>query len=163
MIPIEGIKVESSKTDAVTKMSVPQSLTDLQRFSGMVNYLGKFIPNLAEVSAPFRALLKRDVVFDLQKLQLDANEKLKTLIRQLPFYLKIVDANLPARLKIDASFEGLGALLKQNHGSLENPQWHSIGYSSYALRDYEKRYAQIEKYSLCSFWSRTFPRIFLRS
>ena len=68
MIPIEGIRVESSKTDALAKMSVPQSLTDLQRFSGMVNYLGKFIPNLAEVSAPFRALLKKDVVFDLQKL-----------------------------------------------------------------------------------------------
>ena len=111
----------------------------------MVNYLGKFIPNLAEVSAPFRALLKKNVVFDLQKLQLDAIEKLKTLIRHLSFYLKIVDPNLPARLKIDASFEGLGALLKQNHVSLENPQWHPIGYSSHALRDYEKRYAQIEK------------------
>ena len=48
----EGIRVDPSKTDAITKTSVPQSLTEFQRFLGMVNYLGKFIPNLAEVTAP---------------------------------------------------------------------------------------------------------------
>ena len=47
-----GIRVDPSKTDAITKMPVPKSLTELQRFLGMVNYLGKFIPNFAEVSAP---------------------------------------------------------------------------------------------------------------
>ena len=44
----EGIKVDPSKTDEITKMSVPQYLTELQRFLGMVNYLNKFISNLAE-------------------------------------------------------------------------------------------------------------------
>ena len=44
--------------------------------------------------------------------------------------------------------EGLGALLKEKDGLLENPQWHPIGYSSRALRDYEKRYAQIQKETL---------------
>ena len=86
----------------------------------MVNYLGKFIPNLAEVTAPLRALLNKDIVFNLQKSQLDAIEKIKTLITSPPI-LKIFDLNLPTRLKIDPSSEGLGALLEQNHGSLENP------------------------------------------
>ena len=113
----------------------------------MVNYLGKFITNLAEVTAPLRALLKKDVAFNLKKLQLDAIEKLNRLITSAPI-LKIFNPNLPTRLKIDASSEGVGALLEQNHGSLENPQWHPIGYSSRALRDYEKRYAQIEKETL---------------
>ena len=125
-------------------MSVPQSLTELQRFLGMINHLGKFIPNLAEVTAPLQTLSKKDVVFNLQKPQLDAIEKLKILITSAPI-LKIFDPNLPTRLKIDASSEGVGALLEQNHGSLENPQWHSIGYLSRALRDFEKRHAQIEK------------------
>ena len=91
--------------------------------------------------------MKRDVVFYLQKSQLDAIEKLKTLITSAPI-LNIFDENLPRRLKIDASSEGLGALLEQNHGSLEYLQWHPIGYSSRALRDYEKRYAQIEEETL---------------
>ena len=111
IISSEGIRVDPSKTDAVTKMSVPQSLTELQRFLGMVNYLSKFIPNLAEVTAPLRVLLKKDVVFKLQKSQLDVIEKLKTLITSAPI-LKSFDSNLPTRLKTDASSEGLGALLE---------------------------------------------------
>ena len=111
IISSEGIKVDPSKTDAITKMSVPQSLTELQRFLGMVNYLSKFIPNLAEVTAPLRVLLKKDVVFKLQKSQLDVIEKLKTLITSAPI-LKSFDSNLPTRLKTDASSEGLGALLE---------------------------------------------------
>ena len=76
--------------------------------------------------------------------QLDAIEKLKTLITSAPI-LNDFDPNLPRRLKIDASSEGLGAVLKQNHDSLENPQWHPIGYLSRTLCDYEKLYAQIEE------------------
>ena len=91
--------------------------------------------------------MKKDVVFNLQKPQLDAIEKLKILITSAPI-LKIFDPNLPTRLKIDASSEGVGALLEQNHGSLENPQWHPIEYLSHALRDYEKRDAQTEKETL---------------
>ena len=106
----EGIRVDPFKTNAITKMSIPQSLTELQRFLGMVNYLGKFIPNLAEVTAPLWALLKKDCVSNLQKPQLDPIEKLKSLITSAPI-LKIFDPNLPTRLKIDAGFEGLGALL----------------------------------------------------
>ena len=97
----------------------------------MVNYLGRFIPNLAEVTAPLRAILKKDVAFNLQKSQLDAIGKLKTLITSAPI-LKIFDPDLPTRLKIDASSEGLGALLEQNHGLIENPQWHPIEYLSRA-------------------------------
>ena len=113
----------------------------------MVNYLGKFVPNLTEVTAPLRALLKKDVVFNLQKTQLDAIEKLKTLIKSAPI-LEIFDPNLPTRSKIDASSEGLGALLEKKHGSLENPQCNPVGYSSRAVHYYKKRYAQIEKETL---------------
>ena len=52
IISSEVIRVDPSKTDAITKMFILQSLTELQRFFGMVNYLSKFIPNLAEVTAP---------------------------------------------------------------------------------------------------------------
>ena len=129
----------------------------------MVNYLGKFIPNLAEVTAPLRAILKKDVAFNLQKSQLDAIGKLKTLITSAPI-LKIFDPDLPTRLKIDASSEGLGALLEQNRGSLENPQWHPIGYSSRTLRVMRNDMPKLKKrLSLYSFWSRTLPRIFVWS
>ena len=153
IISSEGIKIDPSKTEAITKMPLPRSVNDLQRFLGMINYLGKFIPNLAEHATPLRNLLKKNVVFKLQKPQFDAIEKLKTLVTAP--CLKIFDSNLPTRLKTDASSLGLGAFLEQNYGTVTNEKCHPIGYSSRALRDYEKRYAQIKGNPLNSFWSRT--------
>ena len=57
IISSEGIWVDSSKAYAITKLSVLQSLTELQTFLGMVNYPGKFIPNLAEIIPPHQTLL----------------------------------------------------------------------------------------------------------
>ena len=98
----ESIKIDPSKTEAITKMPLPRSVNDLQRFLGMINYLGKFIPNLAEHATPLRNLLKKDVVFKLQKPQFDAIENLKTLVTSASC-LKVFDSNLPTRLKTDAS------------------------------------------------------------
>ena len=56
IISSESIRVDNSKTDAITKMYVPQFLTEIQILLRMVNYLGKFIPTFAEVTTPFQAL-----------------------------------------------------------------------------------------------------------
>ena len=120
---------EPSKIDAITKLPVLQSLTELQTFLGMVNYLGKFIPNFAEVTAPLRTLLTKGVVFNSQKPQLNTVEKLKSLITS-DLILKIFDPNLPLRLKIDVSSGVLEALLKQSHVSLKIPKWHPVRYVS---------------------------------
>ena len=88
-------------TYAITKMPVPQFLNELQSFWGIVNYVGKFNPSLAKVTAPLQAILKNDIVFNLQKPQLDAIEKLKTLIMSA-LILKLFDPNFPTRLRIDA-------------------------------------------------------------
>ena len=42
----EGIKIDPSKTEAITEMFLPGSVNELQRFLGMVNFLGKFTRNL---------------------------------------------------------------------------------------------------------------------
>ena len=143
----EDIKIDPLKIEAITKMPLPRSVNELQRFLGMINYLGKFIPNLAKHTTPLGNLLKKDVVFKLQKPQLDAIENLKTLVTSAPC-LKIFDSKLPTRLKTDASSVGLRAFLEQNYGTVTNRKWHSIGCSLQALQDYEKRYAQIEKEAL---------------
>ena len=59
--------------------------------------------------------------------------------------VKIFDSKLPTRLRIDASLVGLGAFLKQKYSTNDNEKRYTIFYSSRALRNYEKRYAQIEK------------------
>ena len=102
---------------------------------GMVNYLGKFIPNLSQITAPLCQLLKKDVLFNLQQPQLITS----------PPCLKFYDPNLPTRLRPDASQDGLGGLFERNHKTTGGDQWFPIAYASQALLPYEKNYAQIEK------------------
>ena len=52
----EGVSPDPQKTSAISKMEQPKTVTEL-RFLGMVNQLGKFTPNIAEISQPLRELL----------------------------------------------------------------------------------------------------------
>ena len=144
IISADGVKPDPTKVNAIKDMPIPKSKIDLQRFLGMVNYVAKFVPNLSQMTAPLRILLKKDVQFILQKPQIDAIAELKCLITTSPC-LKFFHPNLPTRLRPDASSEGLGALLEQNHGSENDEKWHPIAYASRALQPFEQRHAQIEK------------------
>ena len=53
----EGVSCDPTKIKAMREMQAPTSLTELRRFMGMANQLGKFSPNLAEYSQPLRELM----------------------------------------------------------------------------------------------------------
>ena len=137
----EGIKPDPEKTRAINDMPIPKSKVELQRFLG--NYLGKFLPNLSTVTTPLRELLQKNVVFAMEKPQVDAVNKLKEMVTS-EAVLKFYDTNLPTRVRSDASTEGLGAMLEQKHGEM----WHPIAYASRSLNPSEKNYAAIEAETL---------------
>lgn len=45
-----------TKIRAIQDMPAPEDKAVLQRFTGLLQYLSKFIPNLSDVSAPLRKL-----------------------------------------------------------------------------------------------------------
>ena len=139
----DGMKPDPRKIEAITKMPIPTSPAELQRFLGMVNYLGKFIPNLSDETAPLRALLKKRTEFLTQKLQIDAFEKLKRQISSVPV-LQFYDPNLPTRIRTNSSSVGSGATLEQRI----DDSWHPIAFASRALEISEQNYAQIERETL---------------
>ena len=53
----EGIKPDDEKVRAINDMPAPTDKKGVERLLGTVNYLGKFIPNLATVTEPIRVLL----------------------------------------------------------------------------------------------------------
>lgn len=57
VIDENGIRADPEKTQAIKRMSPPTSVSSLRKFLGMANQLGKFTPNLAEVTQPLRELL----------------------------------------------------------------------------------------------------------
>ena len=57
VIDKEGIGADPDKTSAIVKLNATTNVTELRRFLGMVNQLGKFSPRISEISQPLRELL----------------------------------------------------------------------------------------------------------
>ena len=132
----EGLKADPDKTTAITEMPVPGDVTALQRFLGMINYLGKFVPNLSELSAPLNQLTRKDTVWCWLKQHQDAYDTLKRCISSPPV-LSYYNVDQPVTLTCDASQHGLGAACLQGG--------RPIAYASRTMTQPETRYAQIEK------------------
>ncbi|XP_048745965.2 uncharacterized protein K02A2.6-like [Ostrea edulis] len=137
IISSDGLKVDPLKIKAITEMPRPKCKADIQRLLGMVNFVQKFAPNLSEITAPLRDLLKAESEFVWDNaVHGKTFDELKKLLSTSPI-LRFFDPNLPTTVQCDASERGLGACLIQN----EQP----VAYASRALTPTEVNYAQIEK------------------
>eukprot|EP00112_Aurelia_sp_Birch-Aquarium-sp1_P023107 Seg6752.3 transcript_id=Seg6752.3/GoldUCD/mRNA.D3Y31 product="Retrovirus-related Pol polyprotein from transposon 17.6" protein_id=Seg6752.3/GoldUCD/D3Y31 len=136
-----GVKPDPNKIAAIVKMPEPEptNKTELQRFLGMINYLGKLLPNLASVSAPLRSLLENDIEWVFDKPQRNSFNELKRLVTESPV-LKFFDSNLPIRVTSDASKDGLRVVLEQSF----NKNWYPVAYTSRSLTSSERNYCQLE-------------------
>ena len=57
------MELDPAKIKAIREMTRPKDKNDLQSFLGMVNYLSRFTPHLAALTAPLRDLTKKDSMF----------------------------------------------------------------------------------------------------
>ena len=57
LIDGNGIRADPDKTTAITEMKEPSNVSELRRFFGMVNQLGKFSNKLADLTQPLCQLL----------------------------------------------------------------------------------------------------------
>ena len=112
---------------------------------GMVNQLGKFSPNIAEVSKPLQDLLSNKNTWTWGTSKTDAFNKIKA---ELTFTSILAWYNPTSETKViaDASAYGLGAVLLQK---VEN-NWKPVAYASRLMTETETRHAQIEKEALAS-------------
>lgn len=56
----DGIKIDPSKVEAIKQMKELSDVADLTRFLGMVNQIGKYVPNLADLTKPMQELLIKE-------------------------------------------------------------------------------------------------------
>ncbi|UYV67812.1 K02A2.6-like [Cordylochernes scorpioides] len=144
-----GIKADEKKVKAIAEMKPPTDVHGVQRFMGMVNFLGRFVPNLAEITKPLNDLRKKDVSFIWGSPQKKAFEKVKEVLAS-DRVLTSFDISKKTMVSADASSYGLGAVLKQEHKANE---WRPVAFASRMLMKTEQGYAQIEKEALAITWA----------
>lgn len=132
----DGVRPTEDRVKAIKNLPKPENKKDLQRFMGMVNYLGKFIKNLSTVNQPLRELLENNVEWHWSERHDKAINDLKEAITTAPV-LRYYDVNAPIKLSVDASSYGLGGYISQ--------EAQPVAYASRSLNSAERNYAQIEK------------------
>ena len=132
----KGICADPTKVKAIVEMPPPTDVAGVQRLLGMVQYLHKFLPALADMTKPLRELTQKNTEWVWDQPQQDTFEALKQAVASTPV-LRYYSLDDEVTLQCDASQHGLGAALLQDG--------QPVAYASRALTSAETRYAQIEK------------------
>lgn len=150
----KGIRPLESYIGVVKSFRTPENVDEVHSFLGLINFVGKWIPNLATLTEPLRKLLRLKLSknTDISKywgdIQTESFKKLKeglSNIKTLGYY----DPSDRTQVIADASPVGLGAVLVQF--DKEGPR--IIAYGNKSLTDVEKRYCQTEKEALAIVWA----------
>lgn len=145
----QGKSVDTSKTAALRLLPAPDTVVELQRWLGAVNYYSSFIPRFAEITAPLTDLLKAlpaharrksKAKLEWRPVHQTAFEAIRDALATPPV-LRIFDPKLPCKVSVDASKVALGGVLEQ----LEDDFWRPVAYYSRKLLPAETRYTTRER------------------
>ena len=144
----EGYHVDPSIIQAIADFPTPANRTDLRSFIGMVNQLSSATATVATLLSPLRPLLRTRNEFVWSDDFEHAFKAAKASLTSAPT-LAYFDPTKPTRLCTDASRQGLGFILQQQHADA----WLIIQAGSRFLSDAESRYAVVELELLAVSWA----------
>ena len=75
-----GLKTDLKKVEAIIKMERPADVPAVQRFTGLVKYLSKFLQDLSELCEPLRGLTHKKAEWNWTHEQVNAFEKMKDAV-----------------------------------------------------------------------------------
>ena len=115
----------------------------LQSFLGMINYLSRFEPKIADLTHRLRSLLKKSNELIWTDVHSDDFKKLIDIMSNSPKLLRYYRPDLDLYLEMDASGVAIDMALLQSDENDRNSLY-LIAYGSRILTDAETRYANIE-------------------
>ena len=131
------------KTESILKMQFPPDKETMHSFLGLVNFLNRYTPRLAELCSPLRKLILKDSHDSPRDPEHAAFDAIKAEFKKkiiLPYF----DRNKETILQTDASKKGFGAVILQE----EQP----IYYALRALTSAEKNYQNLEPEAQAAVW-----------
>ena len=159
LVTSEGIKPDPKKIESIANWPSPTNLKELQSFLGAVNYLSKFIPTLSSLRNPLSGLCKKNSEYMWTGTHEKAFQTIKQAVCDTTM-LCYYDKDLPIFIEVDASGQGLGAVLLQGDVTQEELNNSSqvdgkylkfrdklkpIAFASKSLSEAENRYSNIER------------------
>ena len=162
VIDADSLHATDDKVKAIINAPRPRTVAELRSFLGLLNYYGRFIPNLSSLIYPLNNLLRQKKTWQWTKACSGAFQAAKEKIvssKVLTHY----DPTRPVRLAADASAYGIGAVISH---VMEDGSERPIAFASRTLKPSECNYAQVEKealslvFGLCKFHSYLYGRKF---
>ena len=136
-----GLSPDPKKIAAVERMELPQDVEMMRSFLGLVNYLNRFSPHLAELSEPLRQICMQNMEFELTESVHVAFSLTKEEISK-NVTLAYFNPKCSTTLQTDASKKGLGAVLLQNS--------RPVMFTSRTLTGSERNYQNLERECLAT-------------
>jgi hypothetical protein len=131
VLSAEGIVVDLSRVESITKWEEPLNTTDVRSFLGMAGYYQRFIENFSKIAKPMTELLKNNTKFEWSEACEKSFQKLKRRLITAPV-LTLPDIKKDFVVYCDASSQGLGCVLMQE-GKV-------VAYASRQLKKHKKNY-----------------------
>ena len=143
----DGVKADEEKIAAIRHMKAPTNVSELRTVLGMINYLGRFIPQLSHHLAPMNKLLCKDTSWTWGPKQQQSFDTAKKLVTKAPV-LAYYDVNRETIVNADASNYDIGGYIYQMHSDGQKP----VAFCSRTLTSAETGYGQIDKECLAGTW-----------
>ncbi|XP_042386566.1 uncharacterized protein LOC121978264 [Zingiber officinale] len=134
-----GIDANPCKVKALQDMPPPRNMKEVQRLTGWITALSRFISKTVDWSLPFFKILRRAAKFQWDQECDQAFEELNVYLNSLPVLAKPA-AGEPLRIYLSSTEQVVGSALVRQNGE-EQP----VYFLNHILKDVESRYTGLEK------------------
>lgn len=159
-IDSRGIRPLPDKVDAVRSYPKPQTIKQLRRFLGMLNFYRRFLSNAAAIQAPLHAYIVGATKNDNRAVAwTDASEAAFEQCKEMlanATLLTFPAENAPLRLTTDASDFAMGGVLEQ-----KTQFWQPLSFFSRKLSETQRRYSTYDRELLAIYEAIKFFRFML--
>lgn len=140
----DGLTKTTERVQSIIDAPTPKCVRDVRAWAGLVNYYGRYIPNLATTMNPLYNLLKKESKFKWNAACDAAVEHIKNeVVKKVT--LAHFNPKIPIILDTDASAIGIGGVLSHR---LSNGDERPIAFFSRTLNKAEENYPVIQKEAL---------------
>ncbi|MBW0512002.1 hypothetical protein O181_051717 [Austropuccinia psidii MF-1] len=107
-----SLGINKNKVEAVLLKPIPQNKKEIMSFLRFASYYSQHLKDFTIIAKSLYRICDQQTVFEMKEEKIRSYEKINTALTEAPLLL-IQDRNIPFKLYIDASGDGVGAALHQ--------------------------------------------------